>query len=295
MRRKTWLIGALLSVALACGSLAISSCGGGGEQSTTDSSVDSSMDSGTDSSIDSSTSVEKTPTEGVVYDLFNEGTYALVTGYNGTDTDVVIADTYKGVPVIVIGANAFYGRNITSVVIPDSVAIIGARAFMGCFYLSSVEIPDSVVTIQDVAFGACISLTDIQLGENNPSYQLIDGNLYSKDGKTLVQYALGKTDNSFTIPNGVTAIGMGSFAYCPNLTSVVIGDSVTTIGDFAFYDCDRLTSVYYQGTESDWAEIEIGSIVFSNTNVTVYYYSASTPTDGGNYWHYDENGNPVAW
>ena len=30
-------------------------------------------------------------------------------------------------------------------------------------------------------------------------------------------------------------------------------------------------------------------------NATRYYYSEDVPTTSGNFWHYDENGNPVIW
>jgi hypothetical protein len=47
---------------------------------------------------------------------------------------------------------------------------------------------------------------------------------------------------SVTIPNSVTSIGEGAFAYS-SLTSVAIPGSVTTIGEYAFVDCTGLTSV----------------------------------------------------
>ena len=31
------------------------------------------------------------------------------------------------------------------------------------------------------------------------------------------------------------------------------------------------------------------------TNATRYYYSDSQPTEEGNYWHYDENGEVTVW
>jgi hypothetical protein len=158
-----------------------------------------------------------------------------------------------------------------------------------------VVIPDSVTSIGWNAFENCTSLTSITVSANNTAYQSIDGNLYSKDGKTLVQYAIGKTDTSFTIPNSVTSIGHDAFAHCTKLTSVVIPDSVTSIGYRAFYECTRLTRVYYQGTASEWAEMAIGYDNYYLINATLYYYSESAPTKSGNFWHYDENGNPVAW
>jgi hypothetical protein len=46
-----------------------------------------------------------------------------------------------------------------------------------------------------------------------------------------------------TIPNSVTNIGYGAFAYCTNLTNVTIPNSVTDIGISAFFRCDSLASV----------------------------------------------------
>ena len=85
------------------------------------------------------------------------------------------------------------------------------------------------------------SLTSIEVSENNTAYCDIDGNLYTKDKKTLIQYAIGKKDTSFTIPNSVTTIGDYAFWNCDSLTSVVIPDSVTYIGRYAFSNCDSLT------------------------------------------------------
>ena len=99
------------------------------------------------------------------------------------------------------------------------------------------------------------------------------------------------------IPESVTTIGDGAFECCISLKSVVIPNSVTSIGNGAFYDCSSLESVYYKGTEEDWNEISIEDND-ELTNATRYYYienQEDLPTDGGNYWHYDENGLPMKW
>ena len=230
-------------------------------------------------------------------------------------TSVVIPDG-----VTSIGMYAFrYCRSLTSVVIPDSVTSIGYGAFDGCNNLTSVVIGDSVTSIGNYAFSGCSSLTNITVHENNASYKDIDGNLYTKDGATLIQYAVGKTDTSFIIPGSVTSIGSyafsncssltsvvildsvtsigeGAFRDCNSLTSVVIPDSVTSIGDQAFRDCNSLTRVYYKGSARDWNNIYIGDGGSEYlTYATRYYYSESQPTEEGNYWHYDENGEVVVW
>ena len=115
--------------------------------------------------------------------------------------------------------------------------------FSGCNNLTSVTIGASVESIGVSAFEFCISLTRIIVDENNPYYTAIDGNVYSKDGKTLILYASGKTATEFVIPDNVTSIGREAFSNCDSLTSIEIPNSVTSIGALAFYYCSNLTSV----------------------------------------------------
>ena len=63
----------------------------------------------------------------------------------------------------------------------------------------------------------------------------------------------------FIIPEGVTSIEEGAFWYCYTCKSITIPRSVTRIGDDAFIGCDALTHVYYNGSASEWAQIDIGS------------------------------------
>ena len=185
------------------------------------------------------------PSEGLEFTLNSDKTSYIVSGI-GTckDTDIVIPATYNGLPVTTINDYAFkYCSSLTSITIPDSVTSIGYQAFYDCSSLTSMTIPDSVTTIGEAAFSNCHSLASITVDTNNQYYKSIDGNLYTKDGKTLVQYAIGKTDSLFTIPDSVTSIGDYAFHVCSSLTSITIPDSVTSIGDHAFYGCSSLTSM----------------------------------------------------
>ena len=151
------------------------------------------------------------PTAGIVYNYSIDGTYAEVIGYNGTDTKIVIADTYNGLPVKNIMDSAFYNNdNITSVLIPDSVTTIGSSAFDDCDGLTSVVIGDSVTTIGNYAFSSCYNLTSVVIGDS------------------------------------VTAIGDSAFSSCSNLTSVTIGNGITSIGRGAFSSCNSALYTEYE-------------------------------------------------
>ena len=139
-----------------------------------------------------------------------------------------IVNVYIEESVTSIGNSAFEGcKNLTSITIPSSVTSIGYLAFVECIRLTSITIPSSVTSMGDSALHGCAGLTNIVVDVNNSNYKSIDGNLYSKDGKTLIQYALGKTDASFTIPSSVTSIGyyaFYAFRESTNLTSVTFAD-----------------------------------------------------------------------
>ncbi len=152
------------------------------------------------------------PSEGLEFTLSSDKKSYYVSGIGTcTDTDVVIPDTYNGLPVTEIGNSAFSGCiNINSIIIPDSVISISYNAFYGCSSLIYVSLPDSVTQIRSNAFYNCSRLTSI------------------------------------TIPDGITSIDYGTFYNCINLTSVTIPKSVTYIGDNSFKNCYKLIEIYNQ-------------------------------------------------
>ena len=124
-----------------------------------------------------------------------------------------------------------------------TVTSIRYSAFYSCDSLTSVSIPDSVEQIGTNPFAFCSKLKTISVSPEHLYFATIDGVLFRKADKALISYPAGISSSTYTIPQGITAIGDGAFSSCSSLTSVSIPDSVTSIGDCAFGSCTSLTSV----------------------------------------------------
>jgi hypothetical protein len=142
-----------------------------------------------------------------------------------------------------IGYGAFSGcSGLTNVTISSGVTSIGFDAFVDCSSLTRVNIPSSVTNIGQYAFSGCSSLTAITVDPANPLYSSVSGVLFNNTQATIVGYP-GGLSGSYTIPSGVTTIGVTAFSSCDGLTSVTIPTGVITIEDYAFSSCSGLTNV----------------------------------------------------
>lgn len=103
-----------------------------------------------------------------------------------------------------IDNDAFAGKGLTSVIIPESVTHIGLRAFNNN-QIESIILPKGITTIENGTLRSN-SLTSIE------------------------------------IPEAVTKIGPYAFAY-NSLSSIIIPDNVTSIGTCAFRDNRQLTTI----------------------------------------------------
>lgn len=115
---------------------------------------------------------------------------------------------------------------LTSVVIPNKVTDIGAKAFYGCNSLITITIPPSVTDIQYDAFGGCKSLTSVHITDLAAWCNI---SFFSSSSNPL-------NSGSWTHKNQLILNGS-------ELTNVEIPDGVTSIGDYAFYHGTGITSV----------------------------------------------------
>ena len=148
------------------------------------------------------------------------------------------------------------GKTDAVYVIPDRVTTISRNAFIEPTYLQEIVIHAGVTNIEEGAFSSC-NLNAISVDKDNEYYCSVNGALFSKDKTTLYQYPIGKTADTYQIPDGVNTIAYSAFWGSSNLRSVVIPESVTFIDEGAFISCHSLTDVYYTGTEEQWENVVV--------------------------------------
>ena len=152
-------------------------------------------------------------------------------GCTGLETVTIYA--YHYAPNITSGT--FEGcTSLKTVNLPANMTSIETGAFAGCTSLESFMIPLALEEIEPGAFEGCTSLTTFTVMAGSNIFSAVYGNLYSADGTTLMLYAPGKTEATFTVPSTVTTIADGAFANCTALTNVMLPASVTTVEAGAF-------------------------------------------------------------
>jgi len=180
----------------------------------------------------------------------NNTSYSFEKGilYNKNKTVLVDAGNKQGAYTIPNGVTSIerrafsYCSGLTSIVIPNSVTSIGEGTFSGCNELTSVTIPSGLTTLNGFSFSHYHNLTAVEVASGNPRFTSEGGVLFSKDKTILIGYPAGR-EGTYTIPNGVTAIGNRAFFGCTGLTSINIPNSVKNIGKEAFSGCSGLISI----------------------------------------------------
>lgn len=249
----------------------------------------------------------KVKTVGEIYHTSPENDFTIdengtITGYIGPGGDVIIPETINNITTTSIGDYVFYdedtenGKNLTSVVIPNTVTNIGNYAFafnnltnvtLGnsitiigecAFALNKLEniiIPNSVAIIAHGAFGEN-QLTSILIPDsveyidsyafvNNPITTVIIESDVDFGEYVFVEEASENQLKNLILRNGVTTIDSYMFRD-GKLENVTIGNTVTIIGNYAFSN-NQISNIVIPNSVTS-----IGKYAFSNnqiSNVTI--------------------------
>lgn len=141
-----------------------------------------------------------------------------------------------------IGEYAFYlCPDLQEIILPDSVRKIGDLAFYGSDAVTRLSIGAGLQEIGELAFGYVGSeLAKIELSENNTSFKLDDGVLYTADGKTLLLYPSADTRTSYIVGAGTELLSGFAFCMSNNLREIILPSSLKILSERALFICDNL-------------------------------------------------------
>lgn len=176
--------------------------------------------------------------------------------------EVILPDNLFGIHNEAFG----YCRNLKTIKLPESIGYIGNSAFKDTG-LISITIPQNLSNIEGGAFANCKNLVSINVDENNSTYTSVDGVLYSKYRKSIVQFPAGKNVENYTIDNNVKYILNDAFYGCDKLKSIMLGNNVKSIGDYSFMYCSNLTDI---NIPASLEEIKYNSFGVCNNLSNIY-------------------------
>lgn len=184
-----------------------------------------------------------TATESLAYTELADGTLAVSGIGTVTSSEIVIPAEVNGKAVTQIAAKAFtQNSTITSVVIPDSVRVIGNAAFSSCKKLTNVILGNNLLAIENDAF----KLSSVK---------------------------------EIVFPETLEYIGESAFFAC-GMTNVRIPASVTHIGRTVFGRCSKLENIVVAAENACYTD-RGNSLIEVETGVVIAATSTSVlPTDG---------------
>lgn len=141
-------------------------------------------------------------------------------------------------------------RELTDVVVPNSIKVIARRTFDECVSLRKVVLSDGLKEIGDRAFFNCCKLTDLTIPSSVTEigtvafYSTALERVDLPQNLTVISHGLFENSSlkEINIPETVTYIGFEAFADS-ELKSVYIPASVEKIEDSAFGDCNSLEKI----------------------------------------------------
>ena len=234
-------------------------------------------------------------------------THATIVSIDETVKNFVAPETINGIPVSEISATLFMNNqhietvtlpsfvttipekmfykaaNLKTVSIPDSVTKIGRYAFADCSRLESIVMPDTVTEAGDHCFENCLNLASVTLSS----------------GLKVIEEGLFKNCDSLThieIPEGVETTEFGIVESADNVRSITFPSTLKSLGNQTFFYNWGIDYFYLKCSPETWNTIlETYNNDYDGIDrPTVLYYSETSPSEAGNYWHYVD-GVPTEW
>ena len=171
--------------------------------------------------------------DGFSYWMLSDSTVS-ITGCSQSG-NVIIPSTLDGYTVSNLKEQLFYGKSgITSVTIPATVTYFGS---------------DRNDNDWDYLFSYCWDLEAINVDANNPTFQSVDGVLFSKDGNTLINYPCNRSGEVYHTT--AETICCTSFASSRNLKYLFLDNGDTTWYTYTFNNDPGLKTFYNPGGKTE--------------------------------------------
>lgn len=186
----------------------------------------------------------------------NDDNTVKITNYGGGENILVIPSELDGMKVTSIGYAAFAEcRNLTNVIVPDTVRSIENYAFSHCTALEEIQLSDSIVSVGEYVFKGCTSLKKVNIPNKLSSLPVgMFMECLSLESVILPENLTSIGDNAFsfcyslteiTLPENLKSIGSSAFKACTKMENIIIPENVVIIGSNAFADCIALQSINF--------------------------------------------------
>ena len=215
---------------------------------------------------------------------FSENQLACFKNGNGAPADFVGQSEYQrttdiyynGVLVEQVEADLIFGEPVT---------LIAKGAIVGQARLTSLTIPECV---QDVSQGAIAQNQDLRYIKGK--FASSDEHALITENGTMVAFTSAYSGSSYTVPEGVTALGEGVFSGSL-MSSIALPSSLTTIGESAFVNSKNLRMIDVPEGVS-----QIGTMPFSRCDklLEVRFHSLTPPHGDPMYGAGNTGSTPVA-
>lgn len=160
------------------------------------------------------------------------GGEAVIVGFIGEPSEVVIPDFIGCYPVTEVRDNAFCNcTSLKRVTLPDTITKIGHHSFYGCYSLEDVVLPEGLSEIGEGCFCGC---TELRYAEISDTLEILPDSCF-------------RACTSLTgikLPEKLKEIGDNCFAGCTSLEYAETGEALISVGERAFFMCGRLKSLY---------------------------------------------------